>query len=83
MPRVTDFRCFDEDGFPILCHAFGNNVAFRCTGCGGPVLAIMRENQRGSAADHPTMCPACDSQFWVARDEEEERLVVHRMLPDV
>ena len=81
MPLVTDFRCFDEDGFQVLCHAFGNNVAFRCLGCGGPVLAIIRDNQRGSDSDHLTTCPACDSQYWLARNQERHQVVIHRIRP--
>jgi len=53
MATVTDFHCTDEGGLRVLCDAHGNNVAFRCQGCGGPVLAVIREHQRGSHPDNP------------------------------
>lgn len=49
MAKVTGLQCIDEAGQAVACDAYGNNVAFRCLGCGGPVLAVIRENQRGSS----------------------------------
>lgn len=78
MATVTDFHCIAEDGFMVLCDAHGNNVAFRCQGCGGPVLAVMREHQRGSYPGNPAECRACHSQYWVEVDGPNNRLVLHR-----
>lgn len=46
MAKVTGLNCIDEAGYRVLCDPFGNNVAFRCPACGGPVLSIILENQR-------------------------------------
>jgi uncharacterized protein with PIN domain len=78
MPVVTGFHCVDEAGLRVLCDAHGNNVALRCLSCGGPVLATILPNQRGSDAQHLTECPACHSQFWVEDDQAAGRLTVHR-----
>lgn len=78
MATVTDYRAIDDQGFPVLAH--GNNLAFRCLDCGGPVLATIRENQRGSEANRPTECRACRSHYWVEADEGQHRLTVHRIL---
>jgi uncharacterized protein with PIN domain len=79
MATVTDFRCVDDQGFPVLCDAHGNNAAFRCLSCGGPVLVTFRENQRGSDAAHPTECRACHARYWLEADALRELLVVHRV----
>jgi NAD-dependent SIR2 family protein deacetylase len=79
MATVTGFRAADGQGFPVLCDAHGNNTAFRCLGCGGPVLATIRENQRGSEPGRPTECPACGSRYWVEADEGKQLLVIHRV----
>jgi NAD-dependent SIR2 family protein deacetylase len=79
MSKVTGFKAVDELGFPVLCDAQGNNVAIRCTSCGGPVLAVIRENQRGNSSVHPAVCPACGAKYWVSLNEVLELLTVHRM----
>jgi hypothetical protein len=79
MAKVTGFGCIDEQGYPLACDAYGNNVAFRCPGCGGPVLAVIRENQRGSSPKKPSRCPGCGSRAWLELDGRGGRLVVHRM----
>ena len=77
MPVVTGYSMIDGDGLPVPAHAHGNNVAFRCASCGGPVLAVIRPYQLGSAPAKPTQCPGCRSSFWVQRFEAEERLFLH------
>jgi hypothetical protein len=79
MAKVTGFRCFDTEGFPILCDPFGNNVAFRCPGCSGPVLAVLREHQRGSNEGNPSICTACGSKYWIEVNEPNESLILHRI----
>lgn len=78
MPAITGFKAVDESGFPVLCHAHGNNVAFRCLGCGSPVLAVLFNNQPGINSDRPTTCPACEARYWVEVKESPGYLVVHR-----
>lgn len=79
MAKITGFTAEDESGSPVLCDAFGNNVAFRCLKCGCPVLAVMRANQRGSSSNNPSQCPSCMEHFWLFRVEAEHSLVVHRL----
>jgi DNA-directed RNA polymerase subunit RPC12/RpoP len=79
MATITEFSVVDESELPILADPFGNSVAFRCLGCGSPVLAILLPNQRGSAEDNPSMCPACGSRYWLEVLDESEQLVVHRL----
>ena len=57
----------------------GNNVAFQCLECRAPVLAVVREHQRGSSANNPSMCPACKASFWVEAIVPQSRLVVRRI----
>ena len=76
---VTGFSAADAPGFPVLCDAHGNNVAFRCLGCGGPVLAVVREHQRGASPANPAVCPACGCRFWLEGSESRRLLVVHRV----
>jgi len=78
--KMTGFKCIDESGFPVLCDPFGNNVAIKCPGCGGPVLAILREYQRGANKESPSICPSCRSRIWVESKEDQELLVLHRVL---
>ena len=79
MTKISDYRAQDESGYPVICVAYGNNVAFRCLGCGGPVLAIVREKQRGSSDSNPAICRACGHQFKINVKEEQQMLIVHRL----
>lgn len=79
MATITGFRCIDKAGLPVLCDAHGNNVAFRCLSCGGPVLATVRDSQRGSAPDRPSECGACHSNYWVRVRESSRKLIVRRV----
>jgi len=56
MATITGFRCVNQKNEELPSDPFGNNVAFDCPKCGHPVLAIIRENQRGSDASHPAIC---------------------------
>ena len=79
MPTITDYSAVDEEGFPILADAHGNNVAFRCASCGGPVLAVMREHQRGASEANPSICRACSTRYWVELDDPGTSLLIHRV----
>jgi len=74
--KVTKFVCFDREGHAVLCDSFGNNVAFACPACKHPILAIMREYQRGSSSHNPSVCPSCGFRCWLTVKESELRLVV-------
>jgi DNA-directed RNA polymerase subunit RPC12/RpoP len=76
---VSGLSVVDEAGFPVLADPHGNNVAFRCLGCGAPVLAVVLEHQRGCSAQKPSVCPACGAKFWVEAVVTEQQLVVHRV----
>ena len=78
MPRITGFNAQNESGTPVRSDAFGNNVAFECLGCSGPVLAIAREHQRGSSTSKPAKCPDCEQEFWVSVSPESNSLTIHR-----
>jgi uncharacterized protein with PIN domain len=79
MSTITDFAVVGEDGFPVAADPHGNNVAFRCIGCGGPVLAVARENQRGSSTENPAVCRGCHSRYWIEVREQESTVVLHRV----
>jgi uncharacterized protein with PIN domain len=81
VPAIANFEVRGADGYPILADPYGNNVAFRCIGCGGPVLAIIREHQRGSSPENPSECRACRAKYWVEALIEVSQLVVHRVSP--
>ena len=74
MAKITRFRCVDGDGKDVPCAAFGNNVAFDCPKCGYPMLAIVREHQRGSSAAKPTECPS-EHKAWVTVDTSAAKLL--------
>ena len=79
MTTITGFAVVNEDGFPVAADPFGNNVALHCMGCGSPVLAIARENQRGSSPSSPAPCPKCAAKHWVEVDERGKKLVVRKL----
>ena len=62
----------------VLADAHGNNVAFACLNCGGPVLATLMLHQRGSSEEKPTECRVCSAKFWVEPQVARNRLLVHR-----
>ncbi len=78
MATVTDFTCVDAENNPVPCDAHGNNVAFACLDCRAPVLAVVRDNQRGSDSIRPTVCKACGTAHWVEPDATRGLIHVHR-----
>ena len=78
MPSITDFKCIDENGFPILCHAYGNNAAIRCPGCSSPILITALKNWRGSDKAHTTQCISCGVEVWVSLEGEQKRMIFHK-----
>lgn len=79
MAKITGFGVVDEAGFPVLADPHGNNVALRCLGCSSPVLAIVRDNQRGSSKMNPSVCPACSAMYWIETKPALSQLVIHRV----
>ena len=75
MAKVTGFAVVDEGGLPVKADPHGNNVAFSCT-CGAPVLAVIREHQRGASPDNPARC-SCGSSFWLEPQESQKQVIVH------
>jgi hypothetical protein len=39
-----------------------------------PMLAIVREHQRGSDAANPAVCPECGFRAWLSVDHVNERI---------
>ena len=79
MTTTTDFSAVDESGHPILADAYGNNVAFRCLGCGGPVLAALFQSHKGTDASHPSKYRAGGCAYWVEPAASDQRLIIHRL----
>ncbi len=77
MPSVTGFSVVVESGTSVSADPHGNNVAFSCLVCNAPVLAVIREHQRGSGSQNPSVCTACGARFWVECLKVESQLVVH------
>lgn len=77
--KITNFLILDSNGEHIDSDAFGDNVAFRCCGCGYPVLAIALENQRGSDEDHPSECKGCGEEYFLDIRERTEKLYIHSL----
>lgn len=78
MTTITDFAAWSASQ-QVKADAHGNNVAFSCLNCGGPVLATLMANQRGSSSAKPTRCRSCGSSFWVEAQPELKRLQLHRL----
>lgn len=76
MTAVTGFDAWC-DGQKIPADAHGNNVAFSCLNCGGPVLATLLPHQRGSSADKATTCRVCSALYGVEASPSESRVLVH------
>jgi predicted RNA-binding Zn-ribbon protein involved in translation (DUF1610 family) len=77
MTTVTDFWHIDYARRTVRCDAFGNNVAFDCPDCGHPMLAIIRENQRGSSVTNPSICRSCGFRCWLQDDPPKKILHLH------
>lgn len=78
MTAVSGFSAWSK-GTTVAADAHGNNVAFACLQCGGPVLATLLQHQRGSSQDKPTQCLVCASAFWVEPQVASKRLLIHRV----
>lgn len=81
MATITDFAVVGDDGYPLAADPHGDNVALRCMSCGGPVLAVIRDHQRGSSPDNPARCRGCGCRYWVEAIESASQLIVHRVRP--
>jgi DNA-directed RNA polymerase subunit RPC12/RpoP len=79
MTAITDFNVTTANGEQVQADAHGNNVAFKCLDCGGPVLAVMMKHQRGESESSPTACKSCGAKYWIEVDAPQSRLVVHRV----
>lgn len=79
MTTITNFSATTVDEKSVPADAHGNNVAFKCTECGEPVLAVLRDHQRGSSAEKPATCRCCSTSYWLQAVVEENRLIVHRV----
>lgn len=79
MATITNFTATTIAGVPLLADAYGNNVAFQCPSCGAPVLAVVLANMKGSSADKPATCRACESRYWIEVVVPESRLLVHAL----
>ncbi len=77
--KITDFLTMDGNGDEILADAHGNNIAFSCSECGHPILAVALENQRGSDEDHPAVCKGCGAKYFLDVRTHMEKLYVHRL----
>lgn len=74
--KITDFIIMDDAGAEISADAFGNNVAFCCSRCGHPVLAIALENQRGYDEDHPAACKGCGRSYFLDVRSHAQKLYI-------
>ena len=66
----------DADGNEVLADPHGNNLAFCCSGCGHPVLAVALANQRGSDEAHPAICRGCGVGYFLAIRPAAEKLYI-------
>ena len=69
----------DDMGVEIEADTHGNNMAFVCFDCGYPVLAIARENQRGSDREHPAECKNCGKEYFLDVRIHRKKLYVHEL----
>jgi hypothetical protein len=56
---------FQHQGYPTIAHADGNNAAWVCPLCGGPVLLVYQQNRIGSNPNTPSPCqgPGCGATY--------------------
>ena len=78
--KITDFSVKGSDGRRIPADAHGNNLAFHCEGCGHPILAIARENQRGFDQDHPATCKKCGIKYFLKLSEKSNELSINKII---
>ncbi len=81
--RITNFDVFDENGNVLLADAQGNNIAFNCFECGHPVIAIARDNQKGSDELHPAECKGenCSASFVLQINTNMKKMSIHKINP--
>ena len=77
--KITDFLTMDDMGVEIPADTHGNIIAFECFYCGFPILAIARENQRGSDKEHPTDCRDCGKKYFLDVRTHAKKLYVHEL----
>ena len=82
MTVITNFNAINSKETPVAADAYGNNVAFQCTHCNGPVLATMLSNQRGTSSEKPAVCRQCAASYWIEISSEKSQLVVHQVISD-
>jgi len=75
--KITDFLVMDSDGNEIAADPHGNNVAFACSTCGAPIVAVALENQRGSDEEHPATCRGCGVGYFLDVREHAQKLYIH------
>lgn len=78
--KITDFLVMDADGNEISADPHGNNLAFSCPACRGPVLAVVLQNQRGWDEDHPAVCRSCKCAYFLDIREQAKKLYIHPVL---
>lgn len=79
MTNITGFSAVSSSGVKVQVDAFGNNAAFACLQCHAPLLAVLREHQRGSSGKKPIVCMTCGGAWRVEANEQERILVVHEL----
>ena len=82
MTAVTNFNAINSKETPVAADAYGNNVAFQCIQCSGPVLATMMSNQRGTSPEKPAVCRLCAANYWIQINSEKAQLLVHQLISD-
>ena len=79
MSTVTGFKAITSAGTATQVDAHGNNAAFSCLRCHSPLLATLRDHQRGSSPSKPVVCNGCGTPYWLEAKEEEMSLIVHEV----
>jgi len=77
---VTDFTGTYGNGDSAKIDAHGNNVAFLCNKCGYPVLAVVREHQRGSSIKKPAVCNGCGEGFVIEAREATQKVIIYNLI---
>lgn len=76
--NITDFLIMDGNGVEIEADASGDSLAFCCEDCGYPLLAIARENARGSSEQCPSSCRDCGAGYFLDVRNHAQKIYVHR-----
>ncbi len=67
----------NTNGEEIDADAHGNNLAFLCSVCKHPIVAVALENQRGCDEKHPAICKGCGQGYFLDVRERMKKLYVH------